>query len=141
MSASVAIDLREDNEAERPFSFPFGLVGLPKADTFELLRSNREGLYWLQEAGGLTFLLLDPFEFVEGFSVELEEAQLGELATDDPTELVVLSIVTLPKERGAPATANLQGPIALNLSRKLGKQIVLQESEYGVRWPVDLNRG
>ena len=60
--------------------FANGLFGFPEARGFALLPAEREGFFWLQsqEFEALTFLLIDPFAFVEGYSVDL-----GPLS-DDP---------------------------------------------------------
>ncbi len=125
------------------FAFPEGIIGFPEIDRFSILPSQRDGLYWLQavHAEPLTFLAMDPFLFVNDYFVDLGPDELGVLMIEDPSRLIVLSIVTLPKTHGGHATTNLQGPIVLNVFKGLGKQIVVQDSEYGVRCPVELWRG
>ncbi len=122
------------------YNFPDELYGFPDADGFVLLSAERDGLFWLQSTDfeALTFLLIDPFHFVEGYSVDLESEDLGDQEID-PSEILVLAMLTLPREEGAPATVNLQGPLVFHLSARLGKQVVI-ESPYGVRHPVDLSR-
>ncbi len=70
-------------------------------------------------------------------SVELDTGELAEPAPNDPSEILVLAILTLPQAQGEPATANLHGPVALNVVVRRGRQIAL-ESAYGLRHPVDL---
>ncbi len=120
--------------------FANGLFGFPEARGFALLPAEREGFFWLQsqEFEALTFLLIDPFAFVEGYSVDLGPKEIGELMPADASEIAVLAILTLPKELGETATANLQGPLALNAEKRIGKQLAL-DSPYGIRFPVDLS--
>ena len=123
------------------YSFAEGLYGFANATTFALLPAEREGLFWLQSRDfeALTFLLIDPFRFVEDYSVELDTGELAELVPNDASEMLVLAILTLPKAQEDMATANLHGPIALNVVQRRGRQIAL-ESAYGLRHPVDLHR-
>ena len=121
------------------YTFVDGLYGFTRAATFALIPAEREGLFWLQSLDfeALTFLLIDPFRFVEDYSVELDTGELAELAPNDPSEILVLAILTLPKTQDEPATANLHGPIALNVVARRGRQVAL-ESAYGLHHPVNL---
>ena len=125
---------------EQTFTFEGGIFGFPEAREFALLATEREGMFWLQSLDfeALTFLLVDPFRFVEGYSVDLGPLELSGLLPQDASEILLLSIITLPKEPEEPATVNLQGPLALNLARRRGKQVVIQDSPYGIRYPVEL---
>jgi flagellar assembly factor FliW len=129
--------------AAQVFTFERGILGFPEARGFCLLPARQEGLFWLQSVDfeALTFLLVDPFPRVEGYSIEIDAAELGRTDAVDPSDILVLAIVTLPREPGQPATANLQGPLAFDLERRTGRQVVLQDTAYGVRHPVDLVEG
>ncbi len=121
--------------ADSVLTFPTGLFGFPECRRFALVPAGREGLYWLQslEHSTLAFLLADPFQFFAGYSVELgasDRAELGAQGTDD---VAILAIVTLPQSRGAQPTANLQGPVALNLRGGIGRQLAIADGEWGVR--------
>lgn len=121
-------------------NFRRGLLGLPECQRFVLLPTERDGVYWLQSCdhSALVFLLVDPFKTTVGYSVDLGAEDLVDLSAKEPSDVAVLAIVTLPRERDDQPTANLQGPIALNLRAQRGKQVVMQDSEFGVRVPVDL---
>jgi len=120
--------------------FERGLLGLPECQRFVLVPTERDGVYWLQscEHSALVFLLLDPFKTTVGYAVDLGPEDLAELAAREPADVAVLAIVTLPRDEAEQPTANLQGPIALNLRAQRGKQVVVQDSTFGVRVPVDL---
>ena len=126
-------------ESETLF-FPDGILGFPECRRYVLLDAGLLGVYWLLslDHGALVFLLIDPFLFVEGYSVDIGDTELVSLAPADASELAVLAIVTLPAERGGYATANLQGPIAFNPQRRIGRQVIVSDSAYGVRCPVEL---
>ena len=125
------------------FGFDQGILGFPQARSFALVRARQEGMFWLQSMDfeALTFLMVDPFRYVDGYAVELGRSELGDLAPESPSEILVFTILTLPRNPGEAATANLQGPVALNLPLRRGRQVVLQDSPYGVRHPVLLPAG
>jgi flagellar assembly factor FliW len=122
------------------FDFERGLLGFPEAREFALVPARREGMFWLQSVDfeALTFLLVDPFQLVQDYSVELGEPELGPMVPESHEELLVLAILTLPRRPDAMATANLQGPLALNLRQRRGRQVVIADSPWGVRHPVQL---
>jgi flagellar assembly factor FliW len=128
--------------ADDLFTFPLGLFGFPECRRFVLVPAARRGVYWLQSAdyGTLAFLLVDPFLVHDGFVVDLASSDLAELHADSnsPPSVAILSIVTLPAVRGEQCTANLQGPLALNMRERVGKQLAISDSEFGIRCPIEL---
>lgn len=113
-------------------TFPRGLLGFPECRSFVLLPSERANVYWLQSVdySSLAFLLVDPFIFFEGYTLDLAATDLHAVS---PNEVSVLAIVTLPSEPGEPPTANLQGPVVIRTPHAEGAQVVLAESSYGIR--------
>ena len=150
-SAALAYDmtsaLRVDSDILGPLSvdvdavitFPQGLLGFPECRSFVLLPAEREHLYWLQsiDYSSLAFLTIDPFVFFEGYSVDLSAPDAARIGGKED-EVTVLSIVTLPSQRGGTPSANLQGPVLLNSRSRQGQQVVIPESRYGIREAVAL---
>jgi flagellar assembly factor FliW len=128
---------------EDRIDFPQGLIGFPACHRFVLVRAERDGLFWLQSAehGSLTFLLVDPFLFFPGYEVEVPPPDLAELGAGEEGDVAVLAIVTLPRGPGELPTANLQGPLVLNLRTRRAKQVALgEEGPFGVRSPFEIPR-
>ena len=120
--------------------FPQGLYGFPECRRWVLVPTKREGLFWLQSAehAPLAFLLVDPFTHFPGYAVDLSPADLSRVGTSEPSEIVVLAVVTVGSRDGTPPTANLQGPVVLNMRARHGFQIVLSVEGYGVREPFTI---
>jgi len=114
--------------------FPTGLLGFPEARSFVLLPSEREHIYWLQsiDYASLAFLMVDPFVFFDGYTVDLAATDLGN-QTAAPEDLTVLAMVTLPPKRDLSPTANLQGPIIINHRQGYANQAILSDGKYGIR--------
>lgn len=117
--------------------FPDGLLGFPEVDRYLLMSTELEGVFWLQAKGcsALSFVLADPFMLVPGFSLDLGEAEVGLLGASNPADLAVFAILTL-RGQGSDVTANLQGPVVIDVNRRVGRQVVLADSPWGVRCPV-----
>ena len=122
--------------------FANGLLGFPECRRFALVRAEHDGFFWLQsmDYSALVFLLVDPFVAVNGYSIDVAPTQLAELGAYRPADIALLSVVTLPGHAGESATANLQGPIAINFATHSAKQLVLSETDFGVRVPIDLKQ-
>jgi flagellar assembly factor FliW len=121
--------------------FSAGLLGFPECRRFALVRAGTDSMYWLQslDYATLVFLLIDPFPHFTDYAIEILPADALELGATGPSDLAMLSIVTLPSPgSGDRPTANLQGPVAINFRSRRGKQIVGADAEHGVRRPFDL---
>lgn len=129
-------------EQDEIFQFPQGLFGFPDCSSFVLLGAEREGLYWLQSAefSSLTFLLVDPFPLFPGYGVDLSDNDMAELGVQRPDEVSILAIVTLPGTMEEMPTANLQGPLAMNMRTRTARQIVTEENEFGTRCSFKLEK-
>ncbi len=115
---------------------PDGMLGFAGERRFVLLPAAPEGVFWLQSVddGALIFLLVDPFRFFPGYTVDSPD-----IPDAGPTEgVAVLTIVTLPRERGEPCTANLQGPLVLHSPARIARQVILTDPRYHTRHELDL---
>lgn len=131
------IDITDDELIE----FADGLLGFPQCRTWALLRGTKDGTAWMQSAdhSTLVFLLVDPFVFFEGYSAELSPSELARLQAHDASEIAVFSIVTLPTAGEDICTANLQGPVVMNVNSRRGVQVVLGDQPFGTRSPIPLS--
>jgi flagellar assembly factor FliW len=129
-----ALDVADD----QLLRFDDGLPGFTGCKRWILIEGEKPGTAWLQsvELGAIAFLLIDPFVFFDGFSVDIAPSEVRRLEADDATQLAVFAIVTFPATRTEVATANLQGPVVINAPRRRAAQIVLSDGSWGVRQPL-----
>ena len=122
------------------YTFPLGLVGFERYHRFALVDSGRPGVSWLQsvEELSLVFVLADPFRYLGGYDVDVADTELAHLGPASADELLVLAVVTLPRDAGAVATANLRAPVVLNVATRRGRQVVLTDDRYSVATPIAL---
>lgn len=124
---------------DKIITFPEGLLGFEKLKKYALLPLNDNPAFtWLQsvEDPVVAFLILDPFLFFADYSVKLDDNLCSELSIDDNSEVIIQVIANIPKSGVKDITANLVGPLVINVKEKLGKQIILQNTEYGTRHRV-----
>lgn len=130
-----------DIDEERTINFPQGLLGFSDIKRYIILdHPNKPDmpLKWLQSADNpdLAFVITDPLMFCPDYSPEIEEKNLKELNIFDSSERVIIVIVTIPHGEPEKMTANLQGPILVNLKTREAKQVVLTGEEYPLRHPL-----
>ncbi len=126
-----------DIRAETIFTFPAGLPGFVSLRHFALVDTQRDDLVWMQSVDdpSLTFLLADPFVVVPGYSVDIPTPDLAAVGGEAaPASLLVLVVTQL--DGGTPVAANLQSPIILDRERRVGRQVVLPDSRYGMHHPI-----
>jgi flagellar assembly factor FliW len=128
--------------AQDVLEFPSGLLGFPECRNFALIAGQSHGTYWLQsiEHPVLVFLLVDPFLAFHGYTVDLVPQDLSALKISSPDDVAILAIVTLSRSPDESSTANLQGPLAINLKTRTGKQVTIDQPGFGIRVPVDLKK-
>ncbi len=124
---------------ESILEFPDGLFGFATCTAWVLVDAGRPGWMWLHalDHPTLAFLLADPFESFPGFAVELSAQDLAALDAQSATEVAVFAIVTLPMTAGEAMTINLQGPVAIALPARRGKQLVRSDAQRGAKVAID----
>lgn len=129
----------EVNE-EKMIFLPHGLFGFPEVRRYVLLDHYREAPFqWLQAVDDpdLAFLVMNPLIFKPDFRLDVQLEGLAELEVKEQGDLLVLVIVTIPKGRPEKMTANLQGPLVVNLQNRKAKQLVLMDAhQYPCRYPL-----
>ncbi|MEO7361277.1 MAG: flagellar assembly protein FliW [Gemmatimonadaceae bacterium] len=144
-ASTVAVDSLVLGQVQVPvtsvFYFANGLHGFETHFEFALVPAAREGLFWLQSltSRDVVFLLIDPFVAVPGFEVDLGVTESAQLKLDNPMDVLVFAIVTLPAGNVGSPTANFRGPIVLNARARVASQIMSAVPGHEVRTPVDLH--
>jgi flagellar assembly factor FliW len=126
---------------EQRITLPGGIIGFATAREFALLPAGPENFYWLQslEHTTLAFLLVDPFPYFADYSIDVPDQVVARLSAERAADVSVLVVLTLAGE-GQGATANLQGPILINLAAGIGEQYVVQNSPYSTREAIPADR-
>lgn len=117
-------------------TFTQPIIGFQEYRRFLLLPAPPDsGLFWLQstDAGDLAFLLMDPRSVVRDYTVTLAAHEKAELAVASSDELGIYTLVVVPEDPKKVRT-NLRAPVLINPKQRLGKQTVLDRSEYPIQY-------
>lgn len=121
------------------FSFPEGLYGFPDDREYALLEGKPDSPFlWLQSTSEehLAFILIDPRVLMPGYTPAVPKAELEQLGVTTAAECRVFTIVTIPQNAPEEMTVNLQGPILLSDERQIGRQVISDRDDHGVRVSV-----
>lgn len=123
-------------------TFTQPIIGFQEFRRFLLMEADSaNGVSWLQsvDVGDLAFILMDPRQVVPDYEVKLSKHELTELAVSGVDELQIYTLVVVPQDRSKVRT-NLKAPILINSKLRLGKQTILDKSEYPVQYFLAQNR-
>lgn len=125
-----------DLDEKRIITFPAGLLGFSTYKSFALLQPDDDGVFfWLQslDSPELAFVVTDPTLWISDYEASLRREQLDELALDNLANAQVFVIVN---KYGNALTANLQGPLVINLNNQKGMQLVLADKRWTTRHEI-----
>jgi flagellar assembly factor FliW len=119
--------------------FAAGLPGFPGPRRFALVQWGDDGgPYSVMvdlDRPVVRFLVVPPQVFFPDYVVDLDDVVAAALHLDDPDDCLLLVIVALG-DRAEDATANLLGPIVINVRTLEGQQAVLADSGHSTRVPL-----
>ena len=135
-------------QEEQIIQVPAGIIGFPDYKRYVLLEHKKGSSFlWFQalENEALAFVLIDPVWFKPDYHFALcpEDQEALELR-NGRSEIQTLAIVNIiqraTEEKPVEMTANLLGPIVINIQKRLAKQVVLEGSPYSHRQPIPLGK-
>lgn len=121
---SIDLDVPPANE----FHLPQGLIGLGEYRRAELLyMPDHLPFLWMRLHGPdtLHFVVLEPGGIVAGYEPEIFDTDAEQLDIHDPSEAMIINIVTLKSQVPVEATVNLVGPLVINRRTRVGRQLVI----------------
>lgn len=121
--------------ANECYTMPEGMLGFAGERRFVLLPAATRGIFWFQSVddAALVFLVIDPFEFFPDYAVDLPDRP-----EQSQEQVLVLAIVTLPRQPGEPCTANLQAPLVFDLRDRSARQVLVPDPRWHTRHEVEL---
>jgi flagellar assembly factor FliW len=118
--------------------FPWGLPGFGQLRQFVVLQVNgQEGFIWLQSLDDLNVALplADPWSIFEDYDPHLPQYAKVALSLEHAEDFIILCVVVVTKN-AEEMTMNLLAPVVVNLKTRIGRQVMLESSDYSVRAPI-----
>lgn len=120
-------------EEERIITFPDGVPGFEDSKEFVIIENPEDDIpfNWLQSIDNpnLAFVIINPFVFKSDYDFEIPDLVVKKLKIVEQKDISVYTIVVVPEDINK-MTANLSGPVIINVNKRLGKQIILDDKRY-----------
>jgi flagellar assembly factor FliW len=117
---------------------PLGLLGFENVKQYVLTANPAEEPFmWFQmmDNSKRAFLVAPPSRLVPDYRPDISDDDASFLGITDPSDAVVLNIVTL--RNGDRPTVNLRGPVVINRRTLVGKQVIPNNAaQYSLRHPL-----
>ena len=130
-------------EEEKIITMPASMPGFPERKRFIILeRKKTRPFYWYQcvDDSALAFVIMNPYLFKPDYSVDLTPT-IKEMSweTDGKENLELYVVVNTSDGIPDKITANLIGPLLINIKRHEAVQMVIHNSSYSHKYPVFRN--
>jgi flagellar assembly factor FliW len=112
--------------------FPSGIPGFEGAREFVVFtRPEHEPFHWMVSVSGpkVQFVLINPLQFRPEYDPVIHSSELRDLDVHDPKELLLYTIVTVNADLRL-STANMAGPLFVNIRTRVGKQILVDDPRW-----------
>lgn len=127
-----------ETSSDKIINFPHGIVGLEELKNYILDPIPWKGYFgWMQstESPDIAFVITDPWFFCPDYEIKLSKDEKNILSYSEEADVVVYVIV-LVADGGRTVTANLFAPVVINRDVKIGKQLVLEGSNYPMKYDL-----
>lgn len=120
------IDFEQPSANE--ITLPNGIIGFSQYTRAELLyMPDHLPFLWMRLHGPDTihFIVMEPGGIIPDYEPEIFDEDALQLGIDDPSQAMVLNIVTLRQQQPIDASVNLVGPVIVNRRTRVGRQLVI----------------
>ena len=125
-------------DESKVIDMPFGIPGFDEYRRFFIFGDEDQPIKWFQslDKPEIALPIASPFLFVTDYEVELSDGDVEILKVENPEDIAVFVVLVIPSGNPMGMTANLKAPIVINAKEKLGRQIILMDDRYPVRFRV-----
>lgn len=124
-------------EEDAIYAFPQGIYGFEEDTQFAVFQQvfDEVSFLYLQSTVNLipSFLIFEPWDLYPDYKPKVSKEDLKACEAESIDELIFLAIATVPDDIQG-LSINVKSPVALNPKTRKGRQIILQNPEYTVRY-------
>jgi len=128
-------------EEDKVITFENGIIGFPDLKKFALIHDEEEGkgagIRFLQslDEPGFAMPVMDPLIVKPDYDPEVNDELLVSAGKVTEENILVLVTVSVPGDIKK-MSVNLQGPFVINVEEHKACQIIVEGSEYPVKYPI-----
>ncbi len=125
---------------EKVIRFPGGIIGFPALTDFALVHDEEAGpgnVHWLQSIQEPAFAMpvMDPLIVCPDYNPVIDDEVFAPIGNLVEGEVLVLVTLTVPKDITM-MSVNLRGPIVINAIEKKACQVILEDKQYEIKFPI-----
>lgn len=130
-----------DISEEKVITFEKGLIGFENFKKYTIIynseKSDGKTIMWLQSLDEVSLALpiMNPELVKKDYDPVVDDELLKGIGVTGPTDLIVLVTLTVPADVTKMA-CNLKAPIVINAEKRLACQLIADNEEYPVRFPI-----
>lgn len=110
-----------------------GLLGFTQFHRYVIIEHHQEAPFlWLQclDKADLAFVAIDPRFLLSDYHPGPLAQILRDMGVESPGDIKVLVILTIPPGKPQDMTANLMGPVVINLKTRQGRQLIVDDPNF-----------
>ena len=126
---------------DKIITFENGIIGFPELKRFALLHDEEKGtnvgIRFLQslEEPGFAMPVMDPLVVKPDYDPEVNDELLAAAGNINENNILVLVTATIPGDL-TQMSVNLQGPFVINVEEHKACQIIVENGDYPVKFPI-----
>lgn len=126
---------------DKIITFENGIIGFPELKRFTLIHDEEKGtgagIRFLQSLDEPAFAMpvMDPLLVKDDYDPEVNDELLAGAGNLTEDNILVLVTVTVPSDL-TKMSVNLQGPLVINVEEHKACQIIVDGSDYPVKYPI-----
>ena len=126
-------------DEDKIIEFPDGIPGFKDEQEFVLLPLDEDSLFVIMQSVNtpeLAFITIEPRNIIKDYEFVISEKTEELLQIEGIEDIILLNIVNI-KDKLQDMTINLAAPLVININKNLGKQIILDDSKYPVKFKLE----
>ena len=126
---------------DKIITFENGIIGFPELKRFALLHDEEKGtnvgIRFLQslDEPGFAMPVMDPLVVKPDYDPEVNDELLAAAGNINENNILVLVTATIPGDL-TQMSVNLQGPFVINVEEHKACQIIVENGDYPVKFPI-----
>ena len=126
---------------DKIITFENGIIGFPELKRFALLHDEEKGtnvgIRFLQslDEPGFAMPVMDPLVVKPDYDPEVNDELLAAAGNINENNILVLGTATIPGDL-TQMSVNLQGPFVINVEEHKACQIIVENGDYPVKFPI-----
>ena len=118
--------------------FEDGIYGFETVKEFKLYQEEENAAIWSLQAAHSSYpslIVINPLLVVPDYRPIISEYDFAKLENPLEEDLCILVVAALKKDIKE-SVVNLKSPILIHTQKRLGRQVIMDETDYPVRYPL-----